>query len=54
MYDNGVDEKDIQYNMGHKKITTTRHYNRRKKKRLNDEIVNKTFGFDLPAGVTEN
>lgn len=53
MYENGVDERTIQYNMGHQTVTTTRHYDRRKQKKLDDEMVNKIFGFDIPANVAE-
>ena len=53
MYENDVDERTIQYNMGQKEISTTRHYDRRKPKKLDDETVNKVFGFELPANVAE-
>lgn len=53
MYDNGLDEKLNQYFMGHQYITTTRHYDRRKHKKLEQETVNKTFGFELPAPKAE-
>lgn len=53
MYENDVDERTIQYNMGHEEISTTRHYDRRKHKKLDNETVNKVFGFALPADLAE-
>ncbi len=53
MYENEVDERTIQYNMGHEEISTTRHYDCRKHKKLDNETVNKVFGFELPTDVAE-
>ena len=54
MYDNGVDEKINQYFMGHEEIATTRHYDRRKPKKLSPDEVNSVFGYELPASMAED
>ena len=54
MYENGVDEKVNQYFMGHEEIATTRHYDRRKPKKLDPNEVNSVFGFELPASMAED
>ena len=51
MYFNNMNEKDIQYYMGHESVEMTRHYDRREKKRLDRDTVNQVFGFQLPADI---
>ena len=53
MYENNIDENIIQYNMGHSSVDMTRKYDRRKKKKLDDNTVNNVFGFELPATKAE-
>ena len=48
MYDAGVDEKTIQYLMGHSSIEMTRHYDRRVNKKLDNNQLNSVFGFNFP------
>ena len=48
MYDAGVDEKTIQYLMGHSSIEMTRHYDRRVSKKLDSKQLNSVFGFNFP------
>ena len=50
LYDNNVDENTIRYYMGHSTIGMTRHYDRRKAKRLSEDKVNSLFGFSIPEG----
>ncbi len=54
LYENGIDENTIRYYMGHSSIGMTRHYDRRKVKRLTTEEINKTLGFSVPEkGLTQ-
>ena len=53
MYYNNINEKEIQYFMGHKHVTMTRHYDRRQVKRLDRDTVNRVFSFQLPADIEE-
>ena len=48
MYEAGVDERTIQYLMGHSSIEMTRHYDRRTAKKLDVSTLNNVFGFDCP------
>ena len=44
----GCSERTIQYYMGHASLEMTRHYDRRKVKKLDESAINKAFGYELP------
>ena len=46
MYEKGVDEKKIQTDMGHSSLSMTRHYDRRKAKPMQEDLVEELFGYD--------
>lgn len=48
MYSEGIDERIIQFYMGHSSLEMTRHYDRRIPKKLDENAVNKAFGHQLP------
>ena len=50
MYEAGYDEKTIQESMGHSSLAMTRHYDRRKPKKVKRDLINSTFGFQIPTG----
>ena len=54
MYEYNLPEREIQYRMGHSSVDQTRKYNRSKNSKLDSQVVNDLFGFDLPEEMTEN
>lgn len=54
MYEYNLPEREIQYRMGHSSVEQTRKYNRSKNSKLDSQVVNDLFGFDLPEEMTEN
>lgn len=54
MYEAGFDEKTIQKCMGHTSVAMTRHYDRRKKKITDRDLINSTFGYNLLGDGTKN